>query len=73
MKNIDKLLFLPLFAALAIGCSSPNSLQTSEYDDVYYSSKDKTIIKNTEVAAAVEDEAEADADNTDTRNSVPNP
>jgi hypothetical protein len=53
MRNIDKLLLLPLFAALAISCSSPTSLQTSEYDDVYYSKKDKTIItENAALAAA---------------------
>lgn len=43
MRNIDKLLLLPLFATLAFSCSSPTSLQTSEYDDVYYSKKDKTV------------------------------
>jgi hypothetical protein len=52
MKNIDKILFLPLFAALAISCSSPTSLQTSEYDDVYYSKKDKTIITDNAPLAA---------------------
>jgi hypothetical protein len=52
MRNIDKLFLLPLFAALAISCSSPTSLQTSEYDDVYYSKKDKTIITDNTVAAA---------------------
>jgi len=50
MKNIDRLLFLPLFAALAIGCSSPTSMQSSEYDDVYFSSKDKTVITDNRVA-----------------------
>ncbi|MGV3503757.1 MAG: hypothetical protein ACO1O1_08615 [Adhaeribacter sp.] len=44
MRNIDKLLLLPLFATLALSCSSPTSLQTSEYDDVYYSKKDQTVI-----------------------------
>lgn len=52
MRNIDKFLFLPLFAALAISCSSPTSLQTSEYDDVYYSKKDKTILADNAPLAA---------------------
>jgi hypothetical protein len=52
MRNIDKILFLPLFATLAISCSSPTSLQTSEYDDVYYSKKDKTIITDQAALAA---------------------
>jgi len=50
MKNIDRLLLLPLFAALAIGCSSPTAMQSSEYDDVYFSSKDKTVITDNRVA-----------------------
>jgi hypothetical protein len=63
MRNIDKLLLLPLFAALAISCSSPTSLQTSEYDDVYYSKKDKTIITDN-TAQAAESSPEAAADET---------
>jgi hypothetical protein len=63
MRNIDKLLLLPLFATLAISCSSPTSLQTSEYDDVYYSKKDKTIIQdNAPLAAASSAETPAAAD-----------
>lgn len=53
MRNIDRLLLFPLFAALAISCSSPTSLQTSEYDDVYYSKKDKTVF-TPDVALAAE-------------------
>ena len=59
MKNIHKIFFLPLFAALAISCSSPTSLQTSEYDDVYYSKKDKTIITDQAVATAAAPAADA--------------
>ena len=51
MKNIDRLLLLPLFATLAIGCSSPTAMQSSEYDDIYFSSKDKTVITDNRVAA----------------------
>lgn len=50
MKNINRVLFLPLLAALTVGCASPTAFQSSEYDDVYYSSKDKTIIQDQQVA-----------------------
>lgn len=71
MRNIDKLLFIPLFAALAISCSSPTSLQTSEYDDVYYSKKDKTIIAdNTAVDA---ESAQQSPQAADKEGSVANP
>jgi hypothetical protein len=69
MKNIHKIFFLPLFAALAISCSSPTSLQTSEYDDVYYSKKDKTIITDQAVATA----AAPAADNAAEEAGVANP
>ena len=72
MKNIDKLLFIPLFAALAAGCSSPVAFQTSEYDDVYYSSKDKTIIQDKTVASTTP-EAPASKEVVTEENSVPNP
>lgn len=52
MRNVDRLFILPLLAVLAIGCSSPTAFQTSEYDDVYYSSKDKTIYKTNEAPVA---------------------
>ncbi|WP_157433356.1 hypothetical protein [Adhaeribacter aquaticus] len=52
MRNIDKLFILPLLAALTVGCSVPTSMQSSEYDDVYYTSKDKTIIQDSYVVAA---------------------
>lgn len=77
MKNIDKLLFLPLFAALAIGCSSPTAMQSSEYDDVYYSSKDKTIILDKRVAdnnaAENPEQAQAGTDAAADGNTVRNP
>ena len=37
----NKVLLLPLLGFLAAGCSTSSNLQTSETDDVYFSSKDK--------------------------------
>ncbi|RNI23451.1 hypothetical protein [Rufibacter latericius] len=37
----NKLLILPLLGFLAAGCSTSSNLQTSEADDVYFSSSDK--------------------------------
>lgn len=67
MKNIKNLLLMPLFATLAIGCSSPVAFESSEYDDVYYSSKDKTIIQDRMVAVANESSEVID------ESAVPNP
>ena len=60
-----------MFAALAVGCSSPVALQTSEYDDVYYSSKDKTVIQERVVASASTEISENEVQTED--NAVPNP
>ena len=76
MKNIDRLLFLPLFAALAIGCSSPTAMQSSEYDDVYFSSKDKTVITDNRVAersSDISDQEQQEMDAVTNGNTLPNP
>ena len=76
MKNIDRLLFLPLFAALAIGCSSPTAMQSSEYDDVYFSSKDETVITNNRVAdrsSEISDQEQEETDAATDGNTLPNP
>lgn len=59
MRTIINSLFVPLFAALAISCSSPTALQTSEYDDVYYSRSDKTIFQDYAAEKPVNEVAEA--------------
>ncbi|MGV3588276.1 MAG: hypothetical protein ACO1OF_14820 [Adhaeribacter sp.] len=71
MKNINKLLLIPAFAALAVGCSSPVAFQSSEYDDVYYSSKDNTVIQDRVVASASTEVAQEEA--VTDENAVPNP
>ncbi|MDX5481476.1 MAG: hypothetical protein LPK07_07315 [Hymenobacteraceae bacterium] len=43
MKNLHILTIIaPALALLAVGCSSPVAMQSTEYDDMYYSSTDKT-------------------------------
>ncbi|WP_146895513.1 hypothetical protein [Adhaeribacter aerolatus] len=71
MKNINKFLLIPAFAALAIGCSSPVAFQSSEYDDVYYASTDKTVIQDQVVASAATEVA--DEQMVVEENAVPNP
>ncbi len=43
MRNIFKAALVPVLAVLAFGCSSSTGLQTSEPDDLYYSSADRTM------------------------------
>lgn len=43
MKYLSISNILPLFALLALGCSSPTALQTSESDDVYFASTDRVV------------------------------
>lgn len=40
MKKISLLAIIPMLAA--VGCSSPIAMQSTEYDDMYYSSSDET-------------------------------
>ncbi len=42
MKKYTLLSIVPLLGLLAVSCSSPNAMQSTEYDDMYYSSSDKT-------------------------------
>jgi hypothetical protein len=49
MKNYTVFTLAPILALLAFGCSSPSSMQSSEYDDMYYSSSDRTEYASPEV------------------------
>ncbi|MFD2513864.1 hypothetical protein ACFSRY_08305 [Pontibacter locisalis] len=42
MKKFTIHTLAPALALLALGCSSPTAMLSSEYDDMYYSSSDKT-------------------------------
>ncbi|MBC3540501.1 hypothetical protein ACFSC6_11485 [Rufibacter sediminis] len=57
----NKLLILPLLGFLAAGCSTSSNLQTSETDDVYFSSSDKV----TYVEPAPQEDATAYAEEVD--------
>ncbi|MFC5270816.1 hypothetical protein [Adhaeribacter terreus] len=43
MKNIITTALLPLLAGLAFSCTSSTALQSSENDDLYYASTDRTV------------------------------
>ncbi|MDX5437206.1 MAG: hypothetical protein LPK03_08425, partial [Pontibacter sp.] len=43
MKRFTILTVAPALALLAVGCSGPSAMQSSEYDDMYYSSSDQTV------------------------------
>jgi hypothetical protein len=43
MRNILTTALLPLLAGLAFGCTSTTALQSSENDDLYYASSDRTV------------------------------
>ncbi|WP_187262861.1 hypothetical protein [Pontibacter beigongshangensis] len=55
MKKINLLTIAPAFFLLAASCSSPLALQTSEYDDMYYSSADRTEYAAPAAEATMED------------------
>ncbi|NEM96239.1 hypothetical protein [Pontibacter burrus] len=42
MKKFSIYTIIPALSLLAVGCSGPGSMQSSEYDDMYYSSADRT-------------------------------
>ncbi|MEJ8801352.1 hypothetical protein [Pontibacter sp. H249] len=42
MKKFTIYTLAPALALLALGCSGPTAMQSTEYDDMYYSSTDKT-------------------------------
>lgn len=42
MKKFTILTIAPALALFAVGCSSPTAMQSTEYDDMYYSAADKT-------------------------------
>ncbi|MFT2010341.1 hypothetical protein ACMA1I_16820 [Pontibacter sp. 13R65] len=43
MKKINLLTIAPALCLLVVSCNSPIALQSSEYDDMYYSSSDQTV------------------------------
>jgi len=61
MKNIRlQTILAPALALMALGCSSPTAMQSSEYDDMYYSASDKTeYVKPSATTAGQADAASA--------------
>lgn len=59
MKRYSILTIIPAFALLAVGCSTPTALRTTEYDDMYYSSADKTEFVQPEATAQAKDKNES--------------
>ncbi|PRY10995.1 hypothetical protein CLV24_112122 [Pontibacter ummariensis] len=51
MKKYTTLAIAPILALMAVGCSSPIAMQSTEYDDMYYSSSDKTEFVEPEAPA----------------------
>ncbi|RAU84142.1 hypothetical protein [Pontibacter arcticus] len=51
MKNILTYTIAPMLALLAAGCATPTAMQSTEYDDMYYSKADKTVFIQPEVQA----------------------
>jgi hypothetical protein len=51
MKKYTLLTVAPILALMAVGCSSPVAMQSTEYDDMYYSSSDKTEFVEPEATA----------------------
>ena len=49
MKRLSIQTLAPALALLAVGCSTPTAMQSTEYDDVYYTSSDKTEYVQPEV------------------------
>ncbi|MFD2999717.1 hypothetical protein ACFS7Z_05055 [Pontibacter toksunensis] len=52
MKKYTLLTVAPMLALMAVGCSSPIAMQSTEYDDMYYSSSDKTEYVEPEATAS---------------------
>lgn len=50
MRNIFNAALVPVMAALAFGCTSSTALQSSEPDDLYYASSDRTVRQQVSVA-----------------------
>ncbi|MBF9253226.1 hypothetical protein I2I11_07980 [Pontibacter sp. 172403-2] len=64
MKKYTILTIAPVLALLAVGCSSPVAMQSTEYDDMYYSASDKTEYIRPEAPAPEQQGYQADyADN----------
>jgi len=57
MKKYTLLTLAPALALMAVGCSSPIAMQSTEYDDMYYSSSDKTeYVQEPQPATASEEQ-----------------
>lgn len=54
MKKYTLLTLAPVLALMAVGCSSPVAMQSSEYDDMYYSSLDQTTFTEPVAARATQ-------------------
>lgn len=64
MKNFTLLTLIPALSLLAFSCSGPAAMQSGEYDDMYYSTADKTeyVQPATEQPYALAEEAEQQDD-----------
>lgn len=60
MKRYTIHTLVPALALLAMGCSTPTAMQSTEYDDMYYTSSDKTEYIQPEVTAEAEDTYETE-------------
>ncbi|PSR54689.1 hypothetical protein AHMF7605_14815 [Adhaeribacter arboris] len=67
MKYANKISLVPLVALLLAGCSGPTAIQSStETDDLYYASTDKTVFASKPAATAPENNVSTEANaNTD--------
>lgn len=55
MKKYTIHTLVPALALLAVGCSTPAAMQSTEYDDMYYTSSDKTEYIQPAVTAQAEE------------------
>jgi hypothetical protein len=74
MKRFTILTLAPVLTLFAVGCSSPTAMQSTEYDDMYYSSADKTeYVQPTEDVYGKATEQPQYQSQTAADNEVPNP
>jgi hypothetical protein len=65
MKKYTLLTVAPILALMAVGCSTPVAMQSTEYDDMYYSSSDKTEYVEPEATASAQPQQRQYDENTE--------
>ncbi|QNF32468.1 hypothetical protein HUW51_06895 [Adhaeribacter swui] len=74
MKYLHKLTLVPLATLLLAGCSGPTAIQSStETDDLYYASTDKTVFASKPTAAVTENNVATEANTNTNSDEVANP